>query len=208
MLFTTAQHNTGSVRVYDWDGAAWVQVGTDIDGKAEFDNSGWSVALSSNGNRLAIGAPPNDDNGQDSGHVRVYDWDGSTWIQVGTDIAGEAAGDHSGWSVSLSADGSRLAIGARNNDGNGADAGQVRVYIWNGSTWVQIGADIDGEATGDWSGYAVALSAAGSRVAIGAKFNDGNGADAVRYVCLSFNPPVRLTKELGEIKYLDKRNPA
>ncbi|MEZ4914982.1 MAG: hypothetical protein R2798_13085 [Chitinophagales bacterium] len=126
--------------------------------------------------------------------MRVYDWDGSTWVQVGADIAGEAAGDHSGWSVSLSADGSRLAIGARDNDGNGADAGQVRVYIWNGSTWVQIGADIDGEAAGDWSGYAVALSADGSRVAIGAKFNDGNGADAGQVRVFEFQPACEANK--------------
>ena len=37
---------------------------------------------------------------------------------IGADIAGEAAGD--GGSVSLSSDGSRVAIGARENDGNGA----------------------------------------------------------------------------------------
>ena len=47
--------------------------------------------------------------------------------QLGADIDGEAAGDASGWSVSLSSDGTILAIGARLNDGNGADSGHVRV---------------------------------------------------------------------------------
>jgi hypothetical protein len=47
---------------------------------------------------------------------------------VGSDIDGEAAGDQSSWSVSLSADGSVVAIGANNNDGNGLDSGHVRVY--------------------------------------------------------------------------------
>jgi hypothetical protein len=41
------------------------------------------------------------------------------------------------------------------------------------STWVQVGADIDGEAAGDQSGYFVAMSADGKRVIIGAPFNDG-----------------------------------
>ncbi|MDC1518985.1 HYR domain-containing protein [bacterium] len=47
---------------------------------------------------------------------------------MGSDIDGEAAGDYSGRSLSLSSDGSTVAIGAKFNDGNGADAGHVRVY--------------------------------------------------------------------------------
>ena len=74
------------------------------------------------------------------------------WTQLGSDIDGEAAGDQSGFSVSLSADGSRMAVGAPINDGNGINAGHVRVYDWNGSSWVQTGTDIDGEAAGDQSG--------------------------------------------------------
>ena len=48
--------------------------------------------------------------------------------QQGLDIDGEAAGDFSGYSVSLSSDGSTVAIGANGNDGAGSDAGHVRVY--------------------------------------------------------------------------------
>ena len=47
-------------------------------------------------------------------------WEGSLpWQQVGSDIDGEAAHDWSGYSVSLSDDGSIVAIGAYGNDGNG-----------------------------------------------------------------------------------------
>ena len=55
-------------------GPAWsqIQLGSDIDGEAAGDYSGISVALSSNGTRVAIGAPLNDSNGNNSGHVRVY----------------------------------------------------------------------------------------------------------------------------------------
>jgi hypothetical protein len=65
--------------------------------------------------------------------------------QVGDDIDGEAPGDRSG-AVSLSADGSRLAIGAPGNDGGGEAAGQVRIFEWSSSTatWTQLGTDIDG----------------------------------------------------------------
>ena len=77
---------------------------------------------------VAIGAPLNDGNGSDAGHVRVYRFDGGNWVQLGADIDGEAAGDHSGSSVSLSQNGGLVAIGAPLNDGNGGGSGHVRVY--------------------------------------------------------------------------------
>ena len=46
------------------------------------------------------------------------------WSQLGTTLAGESAGDYSGWSVSLSDDGTIVAIGAYGNDKNGDE-------IWN-----------------------------------------------------------------------------
>ena len=99
---------------------------------------------------------------------------GGNWSQVGADIDGEAADDWSG-SVSISADGTRVAIGAERNDGTGTDAGHVRVYAESGGTWTQVGADIDGEAAADWSGDSVSMSSDGTRVAIGATYNDGTG---------------------------------
>ena len=107
------------------------QLGADIDGEAAGDYLGWSVSMSSNGSRLAIGATGNDANGGNSGHVRVYEYANSAWTQLGADIDGEAAGDQSGWSVSMSSDGSRLAIGAVNNNANGNPSGHVRVYLTN-----------------------------------------------------------------------------
>ena len=77
-------------------------------GEANGDEFGRSVSLSEDGKTLAIGATYNDDNGSASGHVRVYNLAGSEWQQVGGDIDGEAAGDESGWSVSLSADGTTI----------------------------------------------------------------------------------------------------
>ena len=170
--------SSGHVRIYEWDGMSWNQLGADIDGEADGDTSGWSVSLSADGTIVAIGATGNDENGSNSGHVRVYQWDGINWNQLGSDIDGEAIGDQSGYSVSLSADGNTIAIGARYNDGNGSNAGHVRVYQWDGINWNQLGSDIDGEAIGDQSGYSVSLNADGTIVAIGARNNDGNGSSS------------------------------
>ena len=60
---------------------------------------------------------------------RLYVWNNTEWVQRGSDIDGEASNDNSGHSVSLSSDGSIVAIGAPLNDGiKGIDRGHVRVY--------------------------------------------------------------------------------
>ena len=115
--------------LYSLPPSMWSQLGEDIDGEAESDYSGGSVSLSSDGTVVAIGAYGNDGNGAYSGHVRLYQWSGAAWNQLGEDIDGEAEQDYSGYSVSLSADGSIVAIGANGNDGeNGSSSGHVRVY--------------------------------------------------------------------------------
>ena len=182
-----ANANSGHVRIYSWNGlaGAWVQLGDDIDGEAVGDGSGYSVSLSSDGTRVAIGA---NGNGSYSGHVRIYSWNSGTiaWEQQGADIDGEAPGDNSGNSVSLSSDGTTVAIGA---NGNGSYSGHVRIYSWNSTTsaWEQQGDDIDGEATGDNSGNSVSLSSDGTVVAIGARMNDGNGNNSGHTRIYSWN---------------------
>jgi hypothetical protein len=222
--------DSGHVRVYKYDtsSSTWTQLGQDIDGEAGNDQLGYSVSLSADGKRLAIGAQYNDGNGENSGHVRVYEYTstwtqlgqdidgdapnaytgvvslspdgnrlaigtftnngkvrvyqyGTSWTQLGQDIVGEdVGGDYTGYALSLSYDGARMAVGAPYNDGaNGVNSGHVRVYEYSSSTWVQLGQDIDGEATCDYSGYSVSLSAGGKRVAVGAWLNDGaNGVNS------------------------------
>ena len=137
----------------------------------------------------------NDGNGSDAGHVRVYEWNENAWVQRGADIDGEAGGDRSGQRVSLSSDGTKVAIGAPYNDGTGISAGHVRVYVWNENAWQQKGADIDGEAEGDRSGRSVSLSSDGTRVAVGADINSETGVDAghVRVYSITTSTPTTTT---------------
>jgi len=191
---------SGHVRVYSFKTeAGWTQLGSDIDGEAAYDSSGMAVSLSADGKTVATGADSNDGNGEDSGHVRVYSYNATTgWTQLGNDIDGEAAGDKSGRSVSLSDDGRTLAIGARYNEVNGTDTGHVRVYSYNAASgWMQLGEDIDGEAARDQFGWSVSLSADGKTVAIGAIRNDGNGDKSGHVRVYSYNPGNGWT-QLGE----------
>jgi LPXTG-motif cell wall-anchored protein len=131
--------------------------------------------MSADGTRIAIGALFNRGNGIDAGHVRVYTWNGTSWTQTGTDIDGKAANELSGFSVAMSADGTRIAIGVPYS--SVAIAGLVSVYTWNGTNWT-LTDDINGEAAGDQSGNSVAISADGTRIAIGAQDNDGTSSGA------------------------------
>lgn len=225
----------GLVRVFERAGEMWVQVGSNLEGEALSDYFGSAIALSDDGQTLAVGAPVNDGNGTDAGHVRVFERVDNEWVQVGSDIDGESARDESGVGVALSADGKIVAIGAirsttdafsvgqvrvfANTDGEwvqrgggihgeseldelgrsvdlsadgntlaisaprtGMEAGSVQVHQWSGSSWEQIGEDLQSEAAGDGFGASVALSADGVTLAVGAPFNDGGspGAGHVR----------------------------
>jgi len=170
--------SSGYVRVLEYNTSHWVQLGTDIDGGAAGDYSGFSVALSNDGNTLAIGPPSSGGDESKSEYIRVLRYDGTDWVQLGTDIDGEGSGEYFGYTVSLSNDGNTLVIGAPGNGANGFRSGHVRVLKYNTSDWVQVGTDIDGEEGWDYSGYAVALSADGESLAVGARYNDATGSDS------------------------------
>ena len=174
--------NAGQVRIYDWSAGSngWVKRGMSINGEAANDNSGKTVAVSDDGNVLAISGTQNDDAATNAGHVRIFHWDGGAWMQRGADIDGEAVGDSSGAGLSMDSSGNTIAIGSTANDGNGQNAGHVRIYKWDTTTssWVQAGDDIDGEAAFDASGVKVKLSGDGRTAAIGAYGNDEVGSSS------------------------------
>jgi hypothetical protein len=171
--------NAGHVRIYRNIGDVWTQVGADIDGLAQYDRSGYSVSLSGDGNIVAIGAPHINNQVITSGYVRIFQNIAGVWTQIGTNILGEGTYGISGNSVSLSTDGSAVAIGDYRNSGNGTEAGHVRVYRNISGVWTQLGADIDGEAANNQSGTSVSLSNDGNIVAIGApQNNNANGSQS------------------------------
>lgn len=170
--------SSGQVRIYEIVGATWQLLGTAIQGEDNNDRNGFSVSLSSTGDRVAMGARRNDGGGSNAGHVRVYDYTAGSpgsWSQVGGDIDGVAASDGFGNSVSLSNDGTRLAAGGRENDAGGADAGHTRLFNLQSGTWTQVGTPILGDAAGDKSGNSVSLSGDGTRVGVGAFLHDPGG---------------------------------
>ncbi|SEE34653.1 Por secretion system C-terminal sorting domain-containing protein [Tenacibaculum sp. MAR_2010_89] len=132
-------HNSGFthldyVSIYQNNSGIWEQIGTDIKGEAESDQFGRSVSLSSDGNIIAIGGPMNTSSKTliHSGHARIYKNINNVWTQTGIDINGRVTNNLLGTSVSLSSDGSVLAIGGPDNNGYDNHLGHVRVFNLSG----------------------------------------------------------------------------
>ena len=102
------------------------------------------------------------------------------------------AGDWFGWITTYSNDGQVLAVGAPREDGSGrgigapsdrsaANAGAVYMFRRDGMRWV-LDAYIKAPNAdaGDEFGVAIALSADGSTLAVGANLEDGGGTSVLR----------------------------
>jgi len=179
--------NVGHVRVFDFDNKGlWLQRGLDIEGESAKDNSGSTVVLSEDGNVVAIGEPNSeagstDRLARDYGQVRVFEWSGIVWEQRGQPIAGDAKCDFASsyGGLAIDASGTTVVVGAAHYDVgglNGRNQGQVRVFDWVDANWNQRGDDVLGKAPGDWFGTSVDINGSGDTVAVGAMFDDSDGA--------------------------------
>jgi len=170
--------DSGAAYVFERDtDGAWVQVSKllPIDGQGK-DNFGTSVSL--DGDRVAIGADLDDDNGTNSGSAYVLErQQGGTWVQVSKLLALDGQNkDHFGSPVSL--DGDRVAIGANFEDDNGSNAGSAYVFEREADGgWVQVTklTASDGRPN-DHFGTSLSLDA--NQLAIGAEEDDDNGYDS------------------------------
>lgn len=165
--------NRGLVKIYTYDGSSWSQKGTNLIGEADGDAFGAALSLSDDGNTIAIGSPLKDLNSSfvPNGRVQVYDWSGAAWVQKGSNIDGIADFENLGESISLSGDGTRLAIGIPGKDTNGGDpggeTGAVHVYEFS-TDWTLLGSEIAGVEDYSSFGISVSLNQDGSTLAVGA----------------------------------------
>jgi hypothetical protein len=196
----------GAVYVFASSGMTWTQQAyvKASNTKAE-DRFGSSVALSSDGSTLAVGAPQEgsaaigidgnqaDDTAFGAGAVYVFTRDGTSWSQQAyVKASNTGKNDHFGLRIALSGDGSTLAVGAEEEDSeasgidgdqtdnSSAGAGAVYVFARSGSTWSHQ-AYIKASNTGpepSYFGASVALSDDGSTLAIGARGED-SGATGI-----------------------------
>ena len=175
--------NKGRAQVYDWNvtNSVWQIrentniIGEEMIGVAAHEHTGCSVATSADGNVIAVGDIYHDYPQGGAGRVRVWDWnttdnkfhlrDDNTKLLYGFN-----GNEQLGKAISLSADGTIIAIGSHYWDKPSQwDQGMVRVFKWNGVSWSQLGnnTDIQGVSASDHLGESVALSSDGTILAVG-----------------------------------------
>ena len=162
----------GSSRIYKYNDTSWVQLGQDIDGENDYEYQD-IIKISSNGTIAAISSPYNSNS---RGSVRIFKYTNDTsWVQQGLDIDGALDSDLFGFSISLSGNGTILAVGAPDNDSSYNNAGQVHVYsyIENINSWNVIGT-FNGFGVDCKTGTSVSLSSSGTILAISSPFPNNN----------------------------------
>ena len=183
-LSDSSRYGSGAVHIYRYDEAKedWLQLGNTIVGSSGGDLFGWAVSLSASGKRLAVGSPGT---GPLQGQVRVFDLlPGNIWKQIGSDLNGLRPSGEYGNSVSLSATGDLLAVGANRHNGGQlneiVESGMVQVFQFNGTAWQQVGQNLYGRSDGDIIGWSLSLAKNVPVVAIGGIQSGSGGAGTVR----------------------------
>ena len=177
---TSGGTGAGSVYVFTRSGSTWTEEAnlTALDGLAS-DAFGISVALSSDGNTLAVGASQDDNiKGTDAGSVYVFTRSGTTWTPEATLVASDGqGGDRFGYSTSLNSTGDILAVGAYGADISGnSNVGKAYIFTRTLGVWTEqsVLAASDGAAS-DTFGFSLSLNAAGDILAVGAYGADISG---------------------------------
>jgi hypothetical protein len=177
VLATTNSYNSIQVFQYNKLTNNWIPLGNSITESSTKYLFGFSISLSAKGDRIAIGSPGANSN-KVNGYVSVFYYDEVDtlgWKQLGNTLKGTSlnSNDLYGVSVSLTASGDRLAVGASLDDTVfGIDTGSACVYDYNISTdtWDVVGERIDGGLEFMQSGTTVTISPNGKLVAIASKY--------------------------------------
>lgn len=176
----------GRVRVYRDVGGIWTQVGQDLLGDLPYDTFGYEVSISDDGLTIAV-LDYSDINGSNSGSVRIFYYNGTSWVQVGQSILGDVAFDAVSADISLSGDGRFIIIGSPSNGETGiVGTGKVRVFENLGGTWTQKGSSIFGSIYLDDLGSSVDISG-GNYIAIGVPGPQNVASPAGKVLLYFFN---------------------
>ena len=205
--------DAGAVYVFRHDGSRWEQQayikasnpGGYVGWEYIADRFGWSIALSDDGNTLAVGAPGEDgDDGPlyDEGAVYVFRFDGTNWherdIVKGEFVSGTSQfmfwGSRFGSAVALSKSGDTLAAGAIGDHLNVAEeAGSAYVFRYENVSWSEQ-AYLSNDVPNDFDlfGEFLSLSSDGNTLAVGVPNDDKNTTleDSGSALVFHFDDPI------------------
>lgn len=155
----------GEVQVFELQDSELFPYGQTILGDQKGDLFGYSVSISDDGQFVAIGSP---NANKKLGFAVIFGFDkaSASWVQRGERILSSDVDGYSGSAVSISGNGSRVAVGApRANDLDG----MTQIFQYNSFTkaWSRLGQRIMGSGS-ELNGFSLSLDKTGSTVAIGA----------------------------------------
>jgi hypothetical protein len=169
-------YNSGAVYIFKNNGGSWTedQKLTASDGDAD---NWFGRCVSMDEDYIAIGAPKDDDNGENSGSVYIFKNNGQSWIEdqklTTLDSASE---DLFGSCVSI--DGNNIIIGAENDDDNEEDSGSAYIFEYDGINWIEVTKlNASDGANEDYFGESVSIDSKYAVVGVGLDDNT-NGVDA------------------------------
>ncbi|MEA3287611.1 MAG: fibronectin type III domain-containing protein, partial [Candidatus Marinimicrobia bacterium] len=183
--------SAGAAYAFFYNGSSWSQQAliTAPDGATD-DSFGHSV--NTDGNKVVIGAPWDDDAGSGSGSAYVFGRSETSWLYESKITASNAgSSDLFGRAVAIS--GNDLLIGAEQHDNS---TGAAYQYHWDGATWIETNEiHQSNPVANDRFGSAVAFS--GNEMIIGAY---GEGDEGTAHL-INFRPeaPENLILTAGDL---------
>ena len=193
----------GKVGVYYWSGGNWIQKGAVFNG-INNDQLGRNVSLNSNGNVILIGAPNNDNNGNNTGEIKIYQWNGISWDQKGQTFNGIIPTNTdcclSNFASSIDSSGNTFAYWSVLSDN--PQQGVLKIFSWNTYQWSQKGANIEGGLGDNTMVNFISLSSEGNTISIGFPydfyFGDGNDSGRVK----TYNWSENLSSDNSYLNYV------
>ena len=160
----------GAAYVYRRQNGVWISEGKLLmsDG-AVGDQAGFTVGIS--GDVVVVGAYGEDERASGAGAAYVFEWNGSSWVEVQKLMASDgAANDEFGYGVAISGD--RIVVGSPRHDLPISGCGAAYVYERIAGVWTEAAKLTEPTASvNDFLGWSVAID--GDRIVAGAPYASG-----------------------------------
>jgi len=193
---------SGSAYIFENTGAEWSQQAKLVPDDPNAQIFGHSVAIS--GATVVIGSPWDDQNGDSSGAVYVFDKIDTGWKQQAKLIANDGGESYDRLGSTVAIIGDIIVAGAPWHDSTGTRSGAAYVFERTNGTWSQQTKLIAADAMPyDKFGNSVGIS--GDTIVVGASGDSGNNTNTGReaayvfeYVDGTWHPQVKLTANDSE----------
>ncbi len=165
----------GQIEVYDYNGSEWIPVGEPVKGPMDDFNYGRLFDMTDDGNAIVATSPSSDLYEVNGGLLQVFTYNGTDWIQKGSDLFGEP-NSFLGRNLKIGNSGSLILVGSPddNADLSFEFKGFAQFYRFDGNDWVLFGDEFVGDV-GDSLGRSVEISNNEDRFLIGSPNADFEG---------------------------------